>query len=68
MSMTIKEIDNLFATDNDDRFINLIIPKDKLGEELNLIGKKRMDLSLDEIIRVKKYASLLYEEALGTYQ
>lgn len=66
--MTIKEIDALFATDQEDRFINLVIPKDKLGDELNLIGKKRMDLDLDEIIRVKKYASFLYEEALELYK
>ena len=39
---------------------------DKLGDEMNLIGKKRLDLNIDEVVRVKKYAGKLYEEAKET--
>lgn len=60
--MTRKEIDLLFKVNEDGVFENLIIPKDKLGDELNLIGKKRIELSLEESIRMKKYASFLYEK------
>lgn len=62
--MKIEEIDELFSVDENDRFKKLILPNDKLGPEINLIGKKRFDLDLDIIIRIKKYANKLYEEAL----
>ena len=63
MKMTIADVDNLFATDEKGKFINLVIPEDKLGRSMNLIGRSPLDLSLDETVRVKKYASKLYEEA-----
>ena len=64
--MTIDEIDSLFETDSNDCFIRLTIPEDKLGDALNLIGRKRMELNIDEIVRVKKYAAKLYEEVSET--
>lgn len=63
MKMTIAEIDELFKVDEEGRFVNLVLPNDKLGEELNLRGKKQLDMSIDEVVRIKKYASKLYEEA-----
>lgn len=63
MKMTIAEIDELFKIDEEGRFVNLVLPNDKLGEELNLRGKKQLDMSIDEVVRIKKYASKLYEEA-----
>jgi hypothetical protein len=32
---------------------------------VSLVGRRRLDLSLDEIVRAKKYAQALWEEALG---
>jgi len=64
MKLSVEEIDELFAVDAEDRFIKLVLPNDKLGDEVNLIGKKRLDLDLDTIVRIKKYANKLYEEAL----
>lgn len=68
MSLSVKEIDNLFATDSEGRFINLIIPKNSLGKEMNLIGRKMIELNLEEVVRVKKYAGSLYAEALELYK
>lgn len=61
--MTIEEIDELLRTDEEDRYVNLVIPEDKLGPAMNLIGKKRRDLNDEEIFRVRRYAGKLYEEA-----
>lgn len=59
--MTKQEIDKIFATDEEGRFVNLVVPA--LGEfpEIDLSGKKRLELSLDEVIRVKKYAAKLHQ-------
>lgn len=57
------EIDLLFKLNEEGAFENLLIPKDKLGEPLDLRGKKQIDLSLEESIRMKKYAAYLYENA-----
>lgn len=65
MPYTREEIDELFSTDEDGRYLNLVLPHDKLGEEVSMIGKKRLELSIDEVVRVKQYANKLYEEALG---
>lgn len=63
MRMTTAEIDELFKVDEEGRFVNLILPNDKLGEKLDLRGKRQLDMGIDEIVRIKKYASKLYEEA-----
>lgn len=63
MKMTIAEIDEFFKVDEEGRFVNLILPNDKLGAEIDLRGKRQLDMSIDEIVRIKKYASKLYEEA-----
>ncbi len=65
MSMTAEEIEALFATDEEGRFLRLTLPADALGPELSLVGRRQLELSLDEIVRVKKYAQALWEEALG---
>lgn len=58
-NMTRAEIDKLFSTDEEDRFIELVIPEKGEFPELNLIGKKRLELSLDEVVRLKQYATYL---------
>lgn len=59
--MTRKEYRELFAKDENDCFINLIIPARDSEPELNLIGKKPEEFTLDEIIRMKKYSSEMHE-------
>lgn len=65
MPYTREEIDKLFLTDSEGRFLNLILPCDALGPEKNMIGKKQLELSLDEVVRIKQYAAKLFEEALA---
>ena len=59
--MTHKEYRKLFEKDENDCFINLIIPACGSEPELNLIGKKPEEFTLNEIIRMKKYSSEMYE-------
>ena len=58
--MTRDEVKKIFETDAEGRFVNLVIPP--IGEfpEIDLSGKKRLELTLDEIVRVKTYAGKLY--------
>ena len=66
--MTENEYKKLFEKDNDDRYIRLIIPSDfvklflKDNKEINLIGKKDLDLTTDEIIILKRYIYELKEK------
>ena len=63
MIMTRKEVDRLFETDSEGKFIRLVIPPLYGSPELNLIGKTRLELSIDEVVSVKKYAGKLYTAA-----
>lgn len=60
--MTREEVKKLFKTDEEGRFINLVIPAVGEFEEIDLTGKKRLELTLDEIVRLKTYAGRLYAE------
>lgn len=61
----------LFEKDNDS-FIRLIIPSSFLkmildtnnSEDMNLIGKKNLDFTTDEVIVLKKYAGYVYNHIL----
>ena len=59
MGISREKFDYLFATDENERFIRLIIPAFGGEPEINLIGKRREDLSVDEIISLKVYANEL---------
>ena len=63
--MNREEIDRLFETDDEGRFMRLIIPATKEYPELNLKGKKRLELSLDEVVRLKQYATYLHKREQG---
>ena len=62
----------LFEVDNEDRFVRLIIPFEFIkgysyGDfsfqgDLNLIGRKRTELSIDEVVAVKTYSAKLIED------
>lgn len=60
--MTREEVKKLFETDEDGRFVDLVIPAVGEFEEIDLTGKKRLELTLDEIVRLKTYAGRLYAE------
>lgn len=65
-NMSLIEYNNIFKTNNDGTFLNLIIPAQEptieYETELNLIGKKSSDFTLDEIIRMKKYSEKLFSK------
>lgn len=60
--MSREEIDKLFETDDEGRFLRLVIPASNEYPELNLKGKKRLELSLDEVVRLKQYATFLHRK------
>ena len=60
--MTREEYKKLFETDENGCFLNLIIPAEGDLPELNLIGKMPATFTLDEVIRMKKYSSSLFEQ------
>lgn len=66
--MTEEQIEELTKTDENGCFLNLIIPanepfeSENNKEELNLIGRKKLELDIDEIVRVKKYIQKLYKK------
>lgn len=62
--MTHAEYRELFAKDENDCFINLIIPAQGDEKELNLIGKRPEEFTLDEIIRMKKYSIEMHEKMI----
>lgn len=59
--ITYEEYKKIFEKDENGSFINLIIPAEDNLIELNLIGKLPSDYSLDEIIRMKKYARKMFD-------
>lgn len=63
----------LFEADSEDRYVRLIIPyefvkqcnvEDLFNGDVNLIGKKKTELSLDEIVLVKKYAGKINSDGI----
>ena len=60
--MTREEVKKIFETDDEGRFVDLVIPAVGEFKEINLTGKKRLELTLDEIVRLKTYAGRLYSE------
>lgn len=58
--LTEEEIDRIFRTE-DGKYVDLVIPEDFFGPELDLSDRPLLSLSIDEIVRVKKYAQSLYE-------
>ena len=60
--MEYKEYLELFRVDSQGAFVNLIIPASNGEDELNLIGKLPSEFTIDEIIRMKKYSSDMFEQ------
>lgn len=59
--MTYNDYKKLFQRDENDCFVNLIIPASNHEEELNLIGKLPKDFSDDEVVRMKKYSADMFD-------
>lgn len=60
--MESADVKEIFKTDSDGRFINLIIPELDGMPELNLSGKQKLELTSEEVTRLKIYARALSEE------
>jgi len=64
-SYTKEEYNYIFEKDENGAFVRLIIPANvpveisECKDELNLIGKLPKDFTLDEIVRMKKYAGAI---------
>ncbi len=58
--ITYKEYLNIFEKDKNGKYLHLIIPKTELSAEINLIGKTDAEFTIDEIIKMKQYASYLF--------
>ncbi|MBP3806121.1 MAG: hypothetical protein J6I76_19905 [Oribacterium sp.] len=60
--MESADIKEIFKTDSDGRFINLIIPELDGMPELNLSGKQKLELTSEEVTRLKIFARELSEK------
>lgn len=61
-SYTREKFKELYKTDDEDKFINLVIPAMWGFPQMDLRGKKRLELTLDEVVQLKKYASWYNEK------
>ena len=57
--MENEEIKKIFETDEEGRFVNLVIPEFDGMPEINLTGKKKLELTATEVARYKIYARSL---------
>lgn len=60
--MTYKEYRKIFEQSLDGKYINLVIPRDDSASELDLTDKAPSELTVDEIIRLKKYAAEVFKQ------
>ena len=60
--MTKEGFEELFKVDENGCYVNLIIPETKQFPEMNLIGKKPADYTLDEITHSKVYRRVMREQ------
>jgi hypothetical protein len=60
--MTYQEYKKIFEQDVDGRYSNLIIPQHGSYPRLDLTDKTPLELTVDEIIRLKKYAAELFKQ------
>lgn len=60
--MTYQQYLELIKKDENGCYVNLIIPKQGNLPTLNLIGKSPKEYTLDEVIRLKKYISELFDK------
>jgi len=51
----------MFKQDAEGKYVNLIIPEKGVEGELNLIGKAPSEFTIEEIIRMKKYAAEVFK-------
>lgn len=58
--ITYEEYLSTFEKDKNGKYMHLIIPETELSAEINLIGKTDAEFTLDEIIKMKQFASRLF--------
>ena len=61
--MKRNEIDAIFEVDNEGKFLRLVIPPLYGFPRMNMVGKKKTEMSADEVVLIKKYAYMLYSNA-----
>lgn len=62
--ITIEEYNKIFAKDENGCYTNLIIPAMNDYPEMNLIGKKPEDYTIDEIVHSKKYRQFMHDKII----
>ena len=62
--ITQEEYNKLFEQDENGCYIRLIIPAMNDYPEMNLIGKKKEDYTIDEIVHSKKYRQFLHDKII----
>jgi len=60
--ITYEQYNEIFKKDSEGCFVNLIIPSKGDIPEINLIGKYPNDFTIEEIIRIRKYADKMYKK------
>lgn len=63
--MKREEIDYLFELDAHDRYKRLVMPTGDEGKTVSYVGKSMQDLSIREIVLIKRYAQELYKDAIN---
>ena len=64
INMTREEADKIFELDEEGRYVNLQIPAIGNIPEMDLRGRAPLELSIKEIVAVKKYSGHVYNQAL----
>lgn len=59
-SMSREEILTLYEVDEEGRYLYLEVCVPGQLDPISFVGRKQMELSVDEIVLVKQYANLLY--------
>lgn len=60
--ITFADYQKIFQKDETGSYVSLVIPKTKELPELNLTGKNLKDYTIDDIIRLKKYAGEMFRQ------
>lgn len=58
--ITYEDFLKIFKKDKDEKYLNLIVPETQAHGEMNLIGKRDNELTLDEVIGMKQFAAELF--------
>ena len=63
-TLTLEEYNEMFKKDENGCYVNLIIPETGGFPEMNLIGKKPEEYTIDEITHSKTYRRVMKERII----